>query len=75
MLIGFIWFISLILATVIGSRKGNPISGFLVGLLLGPIGVVIALVSGDKNRISCKFCAEKIMNTASICPHCQRGQS
>ena len=44
----------------------------LAGALLGPIGVVIALLSGDKHRRPCDHCAESIMRQAKLCPHCQK---
>lgn len=38
------WGVSILLAYVIGSRKGKPGAGALVGLLLGPIGVIVSLL-------------------------------
>ncbi|KJG05889.1 hypothetical protein UB33_11015 [Photobacterium angustum] len=67
-----IWIVSILVCTAIGSKKGNPVSGFIVGLILGPIGIVLAIFSGDKTRISCKYCAEKISKKAVVCPCCQR---
>ncbi|MGZ8152349.1 MAG: hypothetical protein ACXW0Q_05695 [Methylovulum sp.] len=66
-----VWVTSAIIACVIGNRKGNPIAGALVGIVLGPIGVIAALISGDKNRIACPQCAEKIMKKAKLCPYCK----
>jgi hypothetical protein len=60
---------------LIGSRKGNPVAGLLMGILLGPLGVVIALLSGDKNRAPCMHCAELILKKATICPHCSNPQA
>ena len=71
-LIGLTWLLSLIASAVIGSRKGNPVGGTFLGLALGPIGLVIVLLSGSANRISCPYCAEKILKKATVCPHCQR---
>lgn len=67
-----IWIVSVFVSTAIGSKKGNPIAGFIVGLILGPIGVILAIFSGDKNRVSCKYCAEKIRKEAVVCPCCQK---
>ena len=69
-----IWVVSVLISTAIGSKKGNPISGFIVGILLGPIGVILAILSSDNTRINCKYCAENIRKEAVICPHCQRDQ-
>ena len=66
-----IWVISAILACVIGNRKGNPVAGALVGILFGPLGVIFALISGNKNRKPCPHCAELVMKKAKICPFCK----
>lgn len=38
------WVFSTLLAFFIGSRKGKPVAGALVGLLFGPIGVIVSLL-------------------------------
>jgi hypothetical protein len=38
------WVFSTLLAFIIGSRKGKPVAGALVGLLFGPIGVIVSLL-------------------------------
>ena len=38
------WIFSILLAFIIGSRKGKPSAGALVGLLLGPIGVIVSFL-------------------------------
>jgi hypothetical protein len=65
-----IWFIIFgLISGAIGSRKGATISGFFVGLLLGPIGIIVTLVSkGD--RVKCEHCKEYIDPEASKCPNC-----
>ena len=40
-----IWAVSVVLSTWISARKGKPKSGFAIGALLGPLGVLVALVS------------------------------
>jgi len=64
--------VSILVSSVIGSRKGSPIAGTVLGLILGPLGAIIVLLSGDKNRIACQYCAEKIQKVAKICPHCRK---
>ena len=49
-----IWFIlylaSIVLATVIGARKGEGIGAFVLGVVLGPFAVVVAWFSAGKRR-------------------------
>lgn len=52
----------------IGAKRNNEFGATLAGVFLGPIGVVLALVT-DK-RESCPKCKMKINNGAEICPHC-----
>ncbi len=64
------WTICAIIASVVGARKGRPVLGFLLGLLCGPIGILITLLIKG-NRRECSHCRERIHKNASICPHCQ----
>ena len=43
-----IWSVSAVLSTWISARKGKPKSGFAIGALLGPLGVLVALVSSGE---------------------------
>ena len=56
---------------MIGARKGAGFSGFVIGILLGPIGVIIILLSKG-NQKKCPFCVELVNEKAVVCPHCQR---
>jgi hypothetical protein len=60
-----------IVAAMIGSRKGVGRAGFSVGILLGPIGILIAIFM-EGNRKECPYCKELIHKDARVCPHCQR---
>lgn len=64
------WLACAVLGSMIGSAKGAGFSGFVLGLLLGPIGVLIVLVSNG-NRRKCPLCAERIQVAAKVCPHCR----
>jgi len=64
------WVICAIIASVIGAKKGRPLLGFLLGLLCGPIGILITLlIKGDHKQ--CPRCMERIHKKASICPYCR----
>jgi hypothetical protein len=66
-----IWILCGIVAGIIGSSKGAGCSGFALGFLLGPFGILIAIfMKGD--RKSCPHCKETVKKDATVCPHCQR---
>ena len=54
---------------LIGANKGDGVAGFLLGLFLGVIGIIIiALTAG----IKCPYCQTKIHKNAIICPKCNK---
>lgn len=65
-----IWLLSATIAGSIGGRKGEGGKAFLVGLLLGPLGVLLAMVSSGDRR-PCPHCAEPVRSIAKVCPHCR----
>lgn len=69
---GFVilWIICAFVGAALGSRKGRGGTGFILGLLFGPIGILIVLVIRG-NRRSCSACKELIHKAATRCPHCQ----
>lgn len=76
MLIGWVevllvvWGVCVVVATHIGYQRGFPVLGFLNGLVLGPLGLLNVLTSGDQTRQPCKSCSEQIKKAAKVCPHC-----
>jgi hypothetical protein len=72
-----IWLLFGIAAAVIGGNKGRSGCGFLLlGLLLGPIALAIALIIGPLHRPEsvdtrpCPRCAEPIREEARVCRFC-----
>ena len=55
----------------LGIRRGQPIGGCFLGLLLGPLGWLLVLVSEDSRRTPCPACREPIMKDAEVCPFCR----
>lgn len=53
----------------IGNTKGQPWGGFLFGMLLGPLGWLLTLVSGDV-RPTCSECGGVIVEGARRCKNC-----
>ena len=80
----FIWVIFFgIICGAISQSKGNGFgTGFLIGGLLGIIGLIIVAVQKDGSQrgavgqISmmreCPSCKEWMRRDASVCPHCRR---
>ena len=67
-----VWVAIMLACVVIGHRKGNPIGAFFLGLVLGPLGLVIVLLSGNKNLKICHACGMKIPKVATVCPFCRK---
>lgn len=78
-----LWLIFGLLAAVVYKNKGrNPVGAFIVGLLLGPIGVLLAMLSSTNPKgiearqlangasKKCPSCAEVIKIDAQVCKHC-----
>jgi predicted amidophosphoribosyltransferase len=66
-----LWYVSACIGRAIGSEKNSPEAGFMLGLLLGPLGWIIAFFVD--NRPKCPSCFGRIDSKATVCPHCHRG--
>ena len=64
-----LWIICGIIGSVIGSQKEAGVTGFWLGLLLGPIGIAIAL--GVDGRPCCPNCGTRLNGHPAQCPQCQ----
>jgi len=64
-----LWFPSILACIAIAQRKRQSLIGaFLLGVVAGPLGVLIALaVKGDAK---CSRCAEVVKREAKVCKHC-----
>ncbi len=63
------------LGAAVASSKNRAGTGLILGMLLGPIGVVVAALLGDasrkpKARPTCATCGAKTIVGATRCPAC-----
>lgn len=67
------WVVPIFVGIAIGRPKRRM--GFLYGLFLGWLGVIILALlppAADPMKGECPFCREEIRLDATVCPHCQR---
>lgn len=58
------------LAGFIGQQKGQALTGFLMGLVVGPLGVLLILLS-ESPWLQCGNCKMWVPRAAKACGHCQ----
>ena len=62
-------------ATIAKSRGRSSLGWFLMGILLGPIGILVTLLPPKEKfgvTKKCPDCAEIIKMEANVCKHCGR---
>lgn len=79
------WFICGLIAALIGNSRGdNGCGWFVLGILLGPIGILLSFFAkgkeqqelekarkGKSNKYKiCPKCAETVLKEALVCKHC-----
>ncbi|MGH8428460.1 MAG: hypothetical protein ACRES7_10850 [Gammaproteobacteria bacterium] len=67
----FLWIVAIIVGTVIGDRKGQPVLAFILCLFLSWLGVLFVALSQNKLKTLCPHCREPVMKDATVCPHCR----
>lgn len=71
-----IWVLCGLVAAYIYGKKGRSgVAGFLGGVILGPIGIILALVTNEDKPALEKKAAEEVQEKiraglAQRCPHC-----
>jgi hypothetical protein len=66
----WVWFSSGVAAGIVGYARHAAMAGAVLGLFLGPIGVVAAFALDG--RASCPHCAGRLDGRGQICQHCHR---
>jgi len=54
----------------IGEKKGRRSDGFILGLLFGPLGLIITICMADIRGEVCRICKKKNPKGVSFCAHC-----
>lgn len=73
-----IWILfGIVTGMVMSNRNRSTGAGFLLGLFLGPFGLIIALLTKEEvapaqRTRECPHCREPMRRDASTCPHCQK---
>lgn len=73
-----IWILfGIVTGMVMSNRNRSSGAGFLLGFLLGPFGLIIALLTKEEvapaqRTRECPHCREQMRRDASTCPHCQK---
>lgn len=62
------WLLCGILGAIVGSYREATVFGGALGLLFGPIGIVVAFALDG--RRACSQCRGKVARGAVVCPHC-----
>lgn len=76
MLYLMIWALCAIAAAVVYQRKGRPwLTALLVGAILGPFGVALALLTRPNWDVvrRCSRCREMVGRERATCPACGAG--
>ena len=70
MIIGFVWLMcGFIAGAVSGNRGQSRIAGFIIGLMFGPLGILLAAVQSPGCK--CPYCKKGIDKEARLCPFCR----
>lgn len=66
----FLWLVMGLVGFLLGKAKGKEALGFLLGVLLGPIGWIVILCA-DGSAHKCPYCQGNLPSaTAKRCMHC-----
>ncbi|MDP3276886.1 MAG: hypothetical protein Q8Q09_16920 [Deltaproteobacteria bacterium] len=64
----FIWAISVAGSWYAGRMNRQPLVSLLMGIVLGPLGLILALMSEG----TCPHCKLTVPAEATVCPRCTR---
>jgi|GEM_PF-2520456 len=66
-----IWLGSAFVCSIVaGNKRRSALAWFIVGALLGPLALIIALCVGEAGN-PCPYCKKTVDPAATKCPYCQ----
>ncbi len=68
------WLLCAIVATVLGAQKNAALTSFVAGLLFGPLGILVVVISAGNTK-RCPACRKNVDPKATICPYCRTAQA
>lgn len=63
------WLVCAAVAAIVGSARNAGGKGFLLGLLLGPLGILAAFAIDGREQ--CPHCGGRLNGRPQLCQHCQ----
>lgn len=69
-LYGFLAVVFAIVSAWIGERKGRRTEGFVLGIMLGPVGLIITVLLDDRRFSTCPRCKKNNLQSHAFCCHC-----
>lgn len=71
--VSLLWLAPAVLAGIVASKRGGSYALWtLIGLVSGPLAILVLILSFEMNHHKrCSFCQKRIHVKASKCPYCQ----
>ena len=74
-MIVLLWLVLGFIGALIGKEKGRTGDGFCLGILLGPIGLIIIFLLAPAGGRRCWACRSYLHPEAAVCARCGRDQA
>jgi len=65
------WIVSVAVGSYLGWERNRPIDGIVLGLILGPLGMILTACLPYRYRWFCPECETGVKRSAKRCPACR----